>query len=128
MSVAILIAALALTAQAARAAGTDRRTNAIVALIHRQFDRAGEGARAVCVARHESTFRPWVSNGEQDGIFQLARGTWDPAVNPAARPIVGDVDWSRIFQPAYNAMVAFRIWKHSGWLPAWNADAEACGL
>lgn len=93
---------------------------------------AGHGptvvAQALCVAQHESTYRPWVSNGGNDGLFQLDRYTWDPARNPRALPIVGPVSWARIYEPAVNARVALAIYRHSGWLPAWNADARACSL
>jgi hypothetical protein len=84
--------------------------------------------RALCVAGYESTGTPGhfdatASNAGSDGLFELNGAVWDPARNPRAAAIVGHVSWRRIFEPAYNAMVARRIYvydrrhraDHDGW-------------
>lgn len=104
-------------------------------IVRQAFAAAGPAVetQAVCVAEHESSgpaglLRPSAVNGGQVGLFEIDGPTWDPQRNPRALPIVGLITWSRMFDAAYNAMVAFRIWRHSGWLPAWTADKWACRL
>jgi hypothetical protein len=53
---------------------------------------------------------PAAQNGSNTGLFQVDQRTWDPALNPRARPIVGNVVWSRMHEPLYNAKVARRIY------------------
>lgn len=133
MTIAIAAIAVCLSAAATASAPKPVSQAAIARAITARFAPAGQAARALCVADRESDgtphhYSPAGVNGDQDGLFQIDGPTWDPARNPRALPIVGPIDWRRIFEPAYNAMVAFRIWRHSGWLPAWTADKWACGL
>lgn len=96
--------------------------------IARWFGPVGQTANAECVAFHESSDDPTKSNGTQVGLFEIAKYVWDPQYNPKARAIVGNIDWSKMKNANYNAMVASRIWKHSGWLPAWTAEEYDCDL
>lgn len=105
----------------------------LAAVIVARFGPVGQAAKALCVARRESSgpagvLRPNAVNGRQVGLFEIDEPTWDPALNPRALPIVGRVNFAQIFDPVVNTLVAFRIWQHSGWLPAWTADESACGL
>jgi hypothetical protein len=135
-TVCVLALALLLAARAAATApelGTAARHTIarlglqarVAVIIRRAFP--DDQQRALCIGDHESDgtpnhFTPWALNGSNTGLFQLDRRTWDPTVNPAARPIVGDVDWSRMLEPAYNAMVARRVYLHDrartgdGWI------------
>jgi hypothetical protein len=77
-----------------------------------------EWARATCIAWHESRYRPrTVSKTGDYGLWQINRATWDPAWNPRAARVVGQVRWERIYEPDVNARVAARIWRHLGWRP-----------
>jgi hypothetical protein len=129
-----LLAAYAVHARAASAGSQERHWSQaqLAQIITARFGHV-EAQRAICVAEHESSgpaglLIPTAENAGQDGMFQIDSGTWNPALNPRALPVVGRVDWSRIFNPVVNTLVAYRIWKHSGWLPAWTADAGVCGL
>lgn len=104
----VLCLSLALAALAYAA-----RTRSVPEIIRQTF--RGDEQRALCIAAYESTgrpghFNPAAMNGQNTGLFQIARGTWDPTVNPRARAIVGNVVWSRMLEPAYNAAVARRIY------------------
>jgi hypothetical protein len=84
----------------------------------------------LCISDYESDgtphhWSPTAQNGPNTGLFQIDERTWDPRVNPRARAVVGDVDWSRMHEPLYNARVARRIVLHSGWAP-W-ATRTLCG-
>lgn len=106
----------------------------IVGIIDRSF--ADDRARAECVADHESDGTPHhftavAMNGSNTGLFQIDERTWNPAVNPRALPIVGAISWGRMLEPAYNAMVARRIYLYArrttgnGWGP-WSTR-HLCG-
>lgn len=84
--------------------------------------------RALCIAGYESTgspgrFNAAASNHDSDGLFEINGAVWNPERNHRALAIVGRVSWRRIFEPAYNAMVARRIYvydrhhraDHDGW-------------
>lgn len=94
-----------------------------------------DSVRAQCIARYESTggwgYRPAALNGQNTGLFQIARGTWDPTLNHAALAVVGPIRWSRMLEPLYNARVARSIYlyeKRHGrnpWAP-WSTRGD-CG-
>lgn len=133
--ISCIVVASAIHARSASAATQTRHYSQaeLAQIITARFGPVGQATEALCVARRESSgsagiLRPTAFNGGQDGMFEIDSGTWNPAVNPRALPIVGHINWAGIFDPVINTLVAFRIYLHSGWLPAWNADAEACGL
>jgi hypothetical protein len=91
---------------------------------------SADQSRALCIADYESDgtphhWSPAAQNGSNTGLFQVDERTWNPALNPRARPIVGNVVWSRMHEALYNARVALRIWLHSGWAP-WSTRG-LCG-
>lgn len=127
--VAFAILCLPATALAAPAPSQASIAAAIVVT----FAPVGQVDQALCVADHESDgtphhFTAGAVSHDQWGLFQLARTVWDAAVNRAALSITGFVNWARILDPLENARAALAIYKHSGWLPAWRADARVCGL
>jgi hypothetical protein len=84
----------------------------------------GENARAVRVARCESKLNPYaVSRTGDHGLWQLNKRTWDPAVNPRARPYwPRGKDWRHVYDPVVNSRVAYAIskrgtdfWTHWRW-------------
>jgi hypothetical protein len=95
-----------------------------------------DSARALCIADYESDGTPhhWDPagrNGSMTGLFQIDQYTWDPDYNSRARPIVGNIDWDRMMEPAYNAMVAKRIYNYCarmGYNPWFSwATRSICG-
>ena len=95
-------------------------------------------ARALCISDHESDGTPhhWTAralNGQNTGLFQISKGTWDWRLNARALPIVGRLDWARMLEPLYNARVARSIylherrtrWDRDGWAP-WSTRG-LCG-
>ncbi len=113
-------------AQTARA--HTRRGTSVRQIIRRVFP---DDPRAQCIAWHESTDNPSAQNGTNTGLFQIDENTWDWRTNPAAIPIVGRLDWSRMHEAAYNARAARRIYLYArrttgnGWSP-WST-ASLCG-
>lgn len=85
----------------------------VIAIVRQAFPDDSE--RALCISDHESdgTPRHWNPagmNGSNTGLFQIDQRTWNPARNPRALPVVGAISWARMLEPAYNAMVARRIY------------------
>lgn len=78
--------------------------------IRKAFPR--DGGAAVCIAKRESGLRPEASNGRSKGLFQI-----DVEAHPW-------VDASRIFDAAYNIVVARKLylasWHHYGWRYRWS--------
>ena len=70
-----------------------------------------DAARAVCVARHESSLRPSAYSRGNYGLFQI---------NWSAHSYL---DRSRLFEPVYNVKAARRIYNDAkrrhgnGWIP-----------
>lgn len=93
-------------------------------LIHQTFP--GDERRATCIAYAESRYKPRADNGISYGLFQIHQGTWDWKRNRRAVPVVGKVDWKRIYEPAYNARVARRIYLHAGGWGPW-VTRGGCG-
>lgn len=84
------------------------------ATIERQIRKAfpRDGDAAVCIAKRESGLRPGASNGRSKGLFQI-----DVEAHPW-------VDASRIFEAAYNIVVARKLylasWHNYGWRYRWS--------
>lgn len=118
-----------MTTATASAAKPRMSQKAIVALIRQTFP--NDQARALCIAALESTgtrgvFNPAADNGISYGLFQIHQRTWDWKYNPRAIPVVGKLDWRRIYEAAYNARAARRIYDNAhGWGP-WDTK-RACG-
>lgn len=101
---------------AAAAHAADRKSWSqaqVVAIVRQAFPDDAE--RALCISDHESDgtphhWNPAGMNGSNTGLFQIDQRTWDPARNPRALPVVGLISWARMLEPAYNAMVARRIY------------------
>ena len=89
----------------------------LLTLIRKHFP--DDARRAVCVARYESSLRPSAYSRGNYGLFQI---NWTAHSH---------LDRSRLFQPAYNAWAARRIYLDSkrrwgnGWLP-WSVRGM-CG-
>lgn len=113
---------------AAAASADGGYQQAIDQMIGRVFP--DDPARARCIADHESDgipghYNPRALNGSNTGLFQIDRRTWDWRLNPAAVPIVGRLDWSRMLEPGYNARAARLIFLRYGWTP-WTTRS-LCG-
>lgn len=121
---ALTVAVLVLPAHASHGHSAQRRS--IGQIIRATFP--DDQRRALCIAGYESTgaagrFNAAASNAGSDGLFEISGAVWNPARNHRALAIVGHVKWRRIFEPAYNAMVARRIYvydrrhraDHNGW-------------
>lgn len=110
---AALFAIATLTLAAAACAGGGWSQTRIQQIVRAAFP--DDQARALCISDHESDgtphhWNPAAQNGSNTGLFQIDQRTWDPSRNPRALPIVGRISWSRMHEPAYNAMVARRIY------------------
>ena len=79
-----------------------------------------ERVTANCVAFRESTWRPWIVNGDHVGLFQIAVS----------------VHRERIYRLGYteadmrlaipNAVVAHDLWSTDGWDGPWAAQKGRC--
>jgi soluble lytic murein transglycosylase-like protein len=108
--VAVLVALPAAAAPLGAAAPARGAASAsLLKLIRKTFPR--DAARAVCVARHESSLRPRAYSRGNYGLFQI---------NWSAHSYL---DRSRLFQPVYNVRAARRIYDDArrrwgnGWIP-----------
>jgi hypothetical protein len=116
MIAATVVSSLALVgaAQADNYGGTSTtsQTN-IVRMIYAKFGTGYIGRTMVCIARRESGLNPRAANwrdanGGSHGLFQI---------NGIHR---GWVDFKRIYDPAYNIQVAYRLSKNGRSLGPWN--------
>ncbi len=112
----------ALAAQAASAYPPP--PNWLAKLIHAKFP--GDERRATCIAWAESRYNPRADNGISFGLFEIHQRTWDWHYNPRAIAVVGKVDWKRIYEPAYNAEIARKIYRHAGGWGPWTTR-RGCG-
>lgn len=104
--------------------GIPKPPAALVKLIRRYFPRDYD--RAVCIAWHESRFARRAYYLGNYGLYQLNRSTWDWRHNARAVPVVGRVDWTRIYDPEVNIRAAAAIYRHAhGWGP-WSTRGM-CG-
>lgn len=128
-AVAAIVVGLATAWPSASGARPRPTQKAIVTLIRHVFPDDQE--RALCIAARESTgtpgrFDPGSDNGISFGLFAIHQRTWDWRYNPRAIPVVGKVDWRRIYEPAYNARIARLIYDNAhGWRP-WSTRGM-CG-
>lgn len=111
------------------AAGAPVPQREVVAMIRRVFP--DDQKRALCIAARESTgtpglYDPGSDNGISYGLFAIHRRTWDWHYNPRAIPVVGKIDWRRIYEPAYNARSARKIYDHAGGWGPWSTRGM-CG-
>lgn len=129
LTLTLALTLFALTAPTALAHPRPKNQRAIIALIRATFP--DDPDRALCIAARESTgtpgmFNPAADNGISYGLFQIHKHTWYWRINPRAIPVVGRLDWKRIYEPAYNARAARKIYLHAhGWGP-WDTRGM-CG-
>jgi len=111
---ATITLAFAATANADNYGGVNHTTKQrVINMIYAKFGKGWQGQKAVRVAACESGFNPRAANwrdanGGSHGLFQI---------NGAHR---GWVNFNRIYNPAYNINVAYRLSRGGNSWSAWS--------
>lgn len=106
-----MVLALTGSAYADNYGGNSRREQAeVTKIIQARFGHGWLGRTMLCIARRESGLNPRAANwrdanGGSHGLFQI---------NGVHR---GKLDWGRIYDPHYNTLAAWRLYKGAGLSP-----------